>query len=112
MSDTDENMRSELSQTLRSVDDSGQPSFRDVWRAAEQRHAASRRRYRYFASAAALLAVVVVGINMPLPQDEQDLYIDVAELLESTSWSAPSDVLLPDREFDIYQDLPMLTEST
>ena len=112
MSDTDENMRRELSRTLRSVDDSAHPSFRNVWRAAEQRHAASRRRYRYFASAAALLAVVIIGINVPLPQDEQVLYIEVAELLGSTSWSAPSDVLLPDREFDIYQDLPMLSEST
>ena len=38
--------------------------------------------------------------------------VGFAELMDSTYWSAPSDVLLPDREFDIYQDLPELFEST
>ena len=39
-------------------------------------------------------------------------YIELAELMGSTSWAAPSDVLMPEYEIDIYQDLPALMEST
>ena len=44
------------------------------------------------------------------PVDES--YVEVADLMDSTYWTAPSDVLLPDRQFDIYQDMPELFEST
>jgi len=33
-------------------------------------------------------------------------------LLGTTGWSAPSDSLMPDHQFDIYQDIPVLIEST
>jgi len=36
----------------------------------------------------------------------------MADLLESTSWVAPSDVLLPKHEIDLYQDLPAFSVST
>jgi hypothetical protein len=56
-----------------------------------------------------MAAVIVLqsGTAPPGPS-----YVEVADLMDSTYWSAPSDVLLPDREFDIYQDLPVLFEST
>ena len=37
---------------------------------------------------------------------------NAARLLETTYWEAPSDVLLPARERDIYRDLPALEVST
>ena len=49
---------------------------------------------------------------MNMPAQTTEPYIEVADLLESTYWSAPSDVLLPDRQFDIYQELPVIFEST
>ena len=86
------------------------PSFDATWQAAIARRALMRRRYRRFASAAAIVAVIVIGLNVQAPPEES--YIEIADLLESTYWSAPSDVLLPNRELDIYQDMPVLFEST
>ena len=64
-----------------------------------------------FAAAAVVVAMLVITVGNPPPVDET-AYIEIAELLETTYWSAPSDVLLPEREFDIYQELPVLFEST
>lgn len=86
------------------------PPFDGTWQAARDRHASGRRQYRWLASAAALVAAVVIAFNVQAPAEHS--YIEVAELLDSTYWSAPSDVLLPDRSFDIYQDLPVIFEST
>ena len=85
-------------------------SFDKSWRAARKRHAAGRRRYRNLASAAAIVAAVVGAFNMQAPVESS--YIEIADLLESTYWSAPSDALLPDKQFDIYQDMPEIFEST
>jgi hypothetical protein len=62
------------------------------------------------AAAAAIVGAVIVLLNSGSPPTAS--YIEIADLMESTYWAAPSDVLLPDREFDIYQDLPVLFEST
>ena len=87
------------------------PSFDEAWVAANARHQLSRRRYAGFAAAAVVAAVVLAAVNMgPAPDTSESWVGD--ELLSSTSWSAPSDVLLPEREFDIYQDLPSLNTST
>ena len=90
--------------------DDGGPSFEQSWQSAGRRRAASVRRHRGFAVVAVLAAAVIVGLNVrPRPPEER---VELAGLLDSTSWSAPSDVLLPDREFDIYQELPDLLESS
>jgi hypothetical protein len=86
------------------------PGFSESWQAARERHAAGRRYYQRFAAAAAVIAVAVMALN--LEPATQETYIEVADLLETTYWTAPSDVLLPEREFDIYQDMPVLFEST
>jgi hypothetical protein len=88
------------------------PPFARVWREAERQYADSRRSYRRVAGAAAFVAAVLVVISAQQPGVEPGTYIEVADLLGSTSWSAPSDILLPERQFDIYQDIPMLIEST
>ena len=86
------------------------PGFRNTWQAARERHTTGRRYYQRFAAAAAVIAVAAIALNSGPPT--QETYIEVADLLETTYWTAPSDVLLPEREFDIYQDMPVLFEST
>ena len=91
--------------------DTTAPAFGETWQRAGARFATSRRRYTGFAAAAAITATLVIAFGNQ-PTVEPAAYIEVAELLETTYWSAPSDVLLPEREFDIYQELPVLFEST
>jgi len=93
-------------------DDPGEPDFAATWQAASCR--AGRRRYRlHLAAAAAVAAIAVIVVaNLSGPPDEALEYIEMSELMGSTSWTAPSDVLLPESRFDIYQDLPTLIEST
>jgi len=87
------------------------PPFGRVFANAERDYEASRRRgYTWFAAAAAAVAVLAVVLYVDAPVEPE--YIHIADLLETTSWTAPSDVLLPTHEFDIYQELPVLMEST
>ncbi len=88
------------------------PPFARVWQAAEDQHRLSQRRYRSIAIAAAVAVVAAIVLNnQTLRQDEMQ-YIEVAELLGSTSWVSPSDVLWPERQIDLYEELPVLIEST
>ena len=88
------------------------PAFDDTWHAAEVRYRRGRRRYTMLAGLAATLAAVAIIVNALMPEPEQVAYIEMAELLETTSWQAPSDVLMPARDFDIYKEMPVLIEST
>lgn len=88
------------------------PPFESTWHAAETRYKGSRRRNAALAGVAATLAAVAVIVTVLVPDSEQVAYIEIAELLETTSWQAPSDTLMPEREFDIFQELPVLMEST
>ena len=88
------------------------PAFDRVWAGAEERYYSSRRRYAWLAGAAAVVATVVIALNAGTPTPKGTPYIEMAELMNSTSWVAPSDVLLPNHEIDLYQDLPTLIEST
>lgn len=88
------------------------PTFTATWRAAEGRYARQRRHYRMLAGAAAVVAAGIVGLQLQTPPHDDFSYIEVDELMGSTSWTAPSDVLLVEHEFDIYQEMPVLFEST
>ena len=88
------------------------PPFASVFAAAEDQFQRSRRHYTWFASAAAIAAATYVAFSIGTPSLGEGDYIHIADLLNSTSWSAPSDVLMPTHEIDIYQELPELTEST
>ena len=104
---------SDIKQALRrEMPGSEPPSFEASWRAAEARYQGRRRRYATLAGLAATLAAVAIIVNAFMPEAEQVAYIEVAELLETTSWQAPSDVLMPERQFDIYREVPVLMEST
>lgn len=104
-------MKNEIGKALQDAAGKRMPPFAETWQAAETRYAVERRRYRRIASAAAVVAFVAIAVSLQTEPDETASMIEVAELLESTSWSAPSDVLLPERQFDIYQDMPKF-EST
>ena len=88
------------------------PAFDDVWAAAAARHALNRRRYAWVAAAASIAAVVVVALNTVGVRPDETRFVEMNELLGSTGWVAPSDALLPQREFDIYRELPTWIEST
>ena len=111
MKATDEALRQRVRQSWQRGDNEEVPPFDQVWRHAEARLTASRRRYAQLAAIAVALGIIAVFFGTRPTVDEPQ-YIEMAELLNSTYWAAPSDVLLPQREFDIYQDLPELFEST
>ena len=107
MKSEDKTLREAVSQSWPA---SREPGFEATWQAANRRVAAGRRRYGYLAGAAAIVAAVAIAMN--LQSAPETAYIEVADLLETTYWTAPSDALLPDRQFDIYQDMPEIFEST
>ena len=111
MTNAEDKLEQQVRQSWPPIDARKAPSFAAAWQAAERRHAMSRRRNRVFAGAAAVIAAVVVGMLLQAPPSNGE-YIAMDELMSSTSWTAPSDVLLPEHEFDIYQELPSLLEST
>ena len=88
------------------------PAFDKVWANAESSHRQSRRRYAWLASAAAALAAIVIVLNIGAPPENTIKFIELAELMESTTWAAPSDSLLPEHQIDLYQDLPTFIKST
>ena len=92
--------------------DPASPPFDAVWARAIQQHMRSRRLYTGFASAAVLVAVFVVALDIGRQPSDDTHYIQAADFLDSTSWSAPSDALLPDHQFDLYQEFPGFIEST
>ena len=111
MTDSEDKLQEQLRQSWSSIEAGRAPSFADAWQAAERRHAKRRRRTRALVgAAAAVVAIIAVSLLRQAPQSVE--YIEIEELMSSTSWQAPSDVLLPEHEFDIYQELPSLLEST
>lgn len=90
------------------------PEFDGIFARAEAQHRWQRRRgYLYAVGAVAAFATVVAAVlnpaleKMPLPES-----LEVTGLLDTTAWAAPSDVLLPEREFDIFTSLPEPMQST
>jgi len=89
------------------------PDFDAVFGEAEQQRRRSAVRTFSTATAAcvaalAALAWVILPSEVAPPPD----FIEISGLLETTSWTAPSDVLLPEHEFDIFTEIPTLMEST
>ena len=113
MTDTDNALQDAFRQGQQAVEAGRVPDFDAVWAGAESTVAQRRRRtvaVGGLAAAAALIAVVVIGQMRPVELDWQ--YVDPDELASGTSWAAPSDILLPEHQFDIYREIPVLIEST
>ncbi|MEL7187083.1 MAG: hypothetical protein AAFN50_11725 [Pseudomonadota bacterium] len=86
------------------------PAFDATWVAAERRR--NKRPATGAAVAAGIVALIAVAMLSIAPQPEALNLVDVEELVASTTWVAPSDSLLPQHRFDIFQELPELLEST
>jgi hypothetical protein len=111
MTDSDTALRAALRDAQASVEDGDVPQFDRVWAAANARTRVLRRQRRVVVgSVAAAVAAIAFGLLVPRGVELQ--FIDADELLGTTSWTAPSDGLLPNHQFDIYQEIPVLIEST
>jgi hypothetical protein len=87
------------------------PPFDDAWAAAEAR--SRRRPHLRHAAVAAGIAIVAGFLAMNLDQTPAPAEASIGDqIMTSTRWAAPSDVLLPRREIDIYRELPSLETST
>lgn len=112
MTMADKDLDKRLVASLRTTDVRSVPPFATVWAAAEQRYRQTRLQRRALAAAAVLAVAVSLAIFFARPEDPVPPYVGVAELLDSTHWTAPSDTLLPVREIDLYNELPAVLEST
>lgn len=110
MSKADNRLRETVANAMPRPSD--EPPFERVWQAAQRRaHARSYGLHLAAAASVAAIAVaVIVNVSQP-PSDAVD-YIEASQLFGSTSWTAPSDVLLPEYSIDIYRDVPSLPTST
>jgi len=106
---SDEQMRAALQKAQAEKEAGTVPEFSTMWAIAENRARARRRRRGMVAGSVAVLALAVV---MLMPSGDDLHYINTAELLETTSWAAPSDILMPEHRYDIYGEIPVLIEST
>lgn len=111
MTDEKDRLEEQVRQSWPAIEAGRAPSFADAWQAAGRRYRMNRRRNRLLAGAAAVFVAVIAGALLQESPGSGG-YVEIDELMSSTSWYAPSDVLLPEHEFDIYQDLPSLLEST
>ncbi|MGI9237254.1 MAG: hypothetical protein ACR2QZ_07645 [Woeseiaceae bacterium] len=112
MADSNDALREAVREAQRRAESTPGPDFSTVWAAASARAGSARKRYWMMAGSAAVIALVAITFELRAPSDTEWHYVDEYELLETTGWSAPSDSLLPSHEFDIYQSLPVLIEST
>jgi hypothetical protein len=90
------------------------PPFAATFAVAEDRYLTSRRRLRVAGGMVAAAAVVAVAVGLWSGQQAsvEDEFMIADALMNSTTWTAPSDVLMPDHQFDIYRDIPVLDRST
>jgi len=111
----DDDIRKKLKQAAEAAQRDETPSFDETWVVAESQFVRSRSRLQRFGGAAAA-AVFVLALTIALwPTQNAELnddYFIADALLNSTSWTAPSDALMPEHQFDIYQGIPLLDEST
>jgi hypothetical protein len=108
----DDDLKQRLRDSLQPLEGGDAPAFDAVWSKAQERHRAFRRRYRRFTGLAAAAAVAAIAFSMwPWNGNEgMGAYLTEEDLMMSTLWLAPSDVLLPEHPVDIYGELPQLIE--
>ncbi len=106
-------LQERLRSALRSKQGDDAPAFDAMWTNSEKQYRAARSGYQRFAGAAAVVAVAVTLFLLlpPNGNDTEGIYLTEEDLMSSTHWLAPSDVLLPEHQFDIYGELPVLIET-
>ena len=107
-------LRRRVRESIESMQGGDPPEFHALWAGAEARHRVSRSRYQKIAGLAAAAAVAAMAFTLwPMNGNNATaMYLTEEDLLTSTQWFAPSDVLLPQHQFDIYGDLPVLIETS
>ena len=110
----DERLKNRVRQAFDERQTSAPADFDTTWAAATARHRRARRNYTTAAgvATAAALVVAVIGFMSSNESRVTDEYLIADALMNSTRWSAPSDVLMPEHRFDIYRELPSFYEST
>ena len=93
--------RNRLKQAMTAFEDP--PPFDRVFAAADRRY---RRRRTGRMAAGIAAALVVVAVFFTVTGEPEPVYIEFAELLETTQWRAPSDALMPDYASELYDKLP------
>ena len=112
MTDSDTTLRDRLKQGQNEAEQGLDRGFDAAWAAAEARVSVRRNR-GWMAGAAAVAAIAVaIGVASLRPVEQDWQFVNPTEFESSTSWVAPSDVLLPKHQFDIFNDIPVLIEST
>jgi hypothetical protein len=101
-----------IREVFAAVQKSAPPPFDAVWAAAELQLRKTRRRYTALGGIAAVLALVTISFWLLDEPKSGDEFLIADSLLNSTQWSAPSDALMPQHEFDIYRDVFFPMEST
>ena len=114
MNMSEEKMRKFVAESLSSKEAGPVPGFEETWLVAERRYTAQKRRFRAVTGIAASLALIAIVVGLSQPSEQQTLpdFELSAALMNSTLWSAPSDVLMPEHAIDIYQDIPDMPVST
>ena len=109
----DEKLKEQLQDSLQSMQGGDAPEFDAMWANAEQQHRTSRLRYQRIVGFTTAAAVAATAFMLwPLNgNDAAYIYLTKEDLMSSTQWVAPSDVLLPKHQFDIYSDLPVFIET-
>ena len=87
------------------------PDFDMTMQVAERRASKNRRPRIVAAAAIAALAAAIV-LNVSRTPVDETTFIEMDAFMSTTSWSAPSDSLLPESRINIYEDVPTLMEST
>ena len=112
MTDPDTRLRTAVRDAQAYAEGGSAPDFGRLWAAADERAGKEKNRRRLLAATGAVAAALAIAFGLRAPAEQEWRYIDADELLQTTGWSAPSDSLMPDREFDIYREIPVLIEST
>ena len=109
----DEKLKQQLRDSLQSTQGDDSHEFDVIWSNAEQMHLATKSRYRQIGGSAAAAAVATIAFVLwPLNGNNgAPIYLTEEDLLSSTQWVAPSDVLLPEYRIDIYGELPVLIDT-
>ena len=90
------------------------PGFNESWSAAEAQYLEEKRRYRRASGIVAAVTLTVIALSL-LRNEQAPVAPEISvgeDLFTSTLWTAPSDVLIPQYRFDVYQDMPDLIGST
>jgi hypothetical protein len=114
MNTSDKELDSSVGDSISKRDANSLPGFDETWAAAEARFLVEKKRHRLVTGVAASLALVVIALGVLPPDGKQQLpdFELSAGMMNTTLWSAPSDVLMPHYQTDIYQDVPQIPVST